>query len=143
MFERGTSGYISKPSSQAFDEHCTPVAELNFKRFPQVEADGSHSEDKQKLWSLACAFTDIDEDEIIKVLTEETSEEASDVEDSEDSGQDNGQDEEDSDTETIAREIFSQEFLELENDDQAGTGTLAGNLIKHGSYCITCRLFLR
>lgn len=88
MLDRSHSGYDPNPSSRVYDEHCTPVAELNFKRFPDSSADGSGSEDKQKLWSLACAFTDLDEsEEGLDIADGELTATVSAVELSEDEGQ--------------------------------------------------------
>ena len=88
MLDRSHSGYDPSPSSRVYDEHCTPVAELNFKRFPELQADGSLSEDKQKLWSLACAFTDMDEsEEVMDMPDDELTATVSAIEMNEDEGQ--------------------------------------------------------
>ncbi len=58
MLDRSQSGYNPSPSSRVYDEHCTPVAEINYKRFEQQQPDGSMSDE---LWSLVCAFADPDE----------------------------------------------------------------------------------
>ena len=88
MLDRSYSGYDPSPSSRVYDEHCTPVAELNFKRFPDIQADSNLSEDKEKLWSLACAFTDMDEsEEAVDMQDDELTATVSAIEMNEDEGQ--------------------------------------------------------
>lgn len=118
--ERADSGYIPHPGSRAYDEVCTPVAELNFKRFPQIQTDSPEGD--SKLWSLACAFADADSEEVLEVISEEQPEsgdaedlaeilahEAVEVSTDESEG--------DSDTEIIAQEVF-----EVEADGQIRLG---------------------
>lgn len=98
--DRSQFAYVPRPSSQAYDDSCTPIAELHFKRFPHLQAEESPSADKDKLWSLACAFADADTEEIMEVLSEE---EAAEIAGSDESG--NEAEEEDTSSEVIAEEI--------------------------------------
>lgn len=96
--------YIAQPGSRAYDENCTPVAELNFKRFPALEADGSFSMDKDRLWTMACAYADADSEEEGDDVAIEARQDSSDQSDEEsDSGSD-------SDDET---ELTAEQFMEI------------------------------
>ena len=104
--------YISQPGSRAYDETCTPVAELNFKRFPRLEDDESASKTEQRLWTLACAYADADE---------EAGEDAESAEAQEELQEEEALEESDSDEDDIKAEVISEDLIEI-NDGEVSFG---------------------